>query len=309
MQGAECQISGKRSMERPIMFDSRGTFFAFAGAFAGLHQLIRKRSSHEGIGFSAPSGAKTRRQQYILDAIAEYGYLKTWTNRLCSVLFLPDPTEESLGRAAAHGMLDSINAILGQLGMMLFPQPGAVERMAAYALESRTFYRGLRSVWWSIAEQAVARRLPSIGFIEYVYAGGLFGYGVDFLALPGSYNPATFTPTTVGFWVGIDPYQREAAIVDYFDTILESNQSQTYVKHRFGGIKRIFNFARCKRRLKNVAPGRVPTVGSRTYRPLGHLPPVRRDLHPPIIPSCNLARFPVCFRFGCSAGAWLHGQA
>jgi putative ABC transport system substrate-binding protein len=35
----------------------------------------------------------------------------------------------------------------------------------------------------SIAEQAVARRLPSIGFIEYVDAGGLFGYGVDFLAL------------------------------------------------------------------------------------------------------------------------------
>ena len=35
----------------------------------------------------------------------------------------------------------------------------------------------------SIAEQAVAQRLPSIGFIEYVDAGGLFGYGVNFLAL------------------------------------------------------------------------------------------------------------------------------
>jgi putative ABC transport system substrate-binding protein len=35
----------------------------------------------------------------------------------------------------------------------------------------------------SIAEQAVARRLPSIGFIEYADAGGLFGYGVNFLAL------------------------------------------------------------------------------------------------------------------------------
>ena len=35
----------------------------------------------------------------------------------------------------------------------------------------------------SIAEHAIARRLPSIGFIEYVDAGGLFGYGVNFLAL------------------------------------------------------------------------------------------------------------------------------
>jgi putative tryptophan/tyrosine transport system substrate-binding protein len=35
----------------------------------------------------------------------------------------------------------------------------------------------------SIAELAVKLRLPSIGFIEYVDAGGLFGYGVNFLAL------------------------------------------------------------------------------------------------------------------------------
>jgi len=35
----------------------------------------------------------------------------------------------------------------------------------------------------SIAEHATARRLSSIGFIEYVDAGGLFGYGVNFLAL------------------------------------------------------------------------------------------------------------------------------
>jgi putative ABC transport system substrate-binding protein len=34
-----------------------------------------------------------------------------------------------------------------------------------------------------IAELAARQRLPSIGFIEYVDAGGLFGYGVNFLAL------------------------------------------------------------------------------------------------------------------------------
>jgi putative ABC transport system substrate-binding protein len=40
-----------------------------------------------------------------------------------------------------------------------------------------------------IAELAVRQRLPSIGFIEYVEAGGLFGYGVNFLAL---YRRAAF---------------------------------------------------------------------------------------------------------------------
>ena len=34
-----------------------------------------------------------------------------------------------------------------------------------------------------IAELAARQRLPSISFIEYADAGGLFGYGVDFLAL------------------------------------------------------------------------------------------------------------------------------
>jgi len=156
MQGAEFLISGKRSMERPIMFDSRGTFFAFAGAFAGLHELIRKKNGRDCIGFAAPTGARTKRQRYLLDSIHEYGYLKTWTNRLSSVLFLPDPSAESLGRAAAHGVLDGINAILGELGIVLFPHGAAIPRMARYALESRTFFRGLKSVWWAIAEEAVS---------------------------------------------------------------------------------------------------------------------------------------------------------
>jgi putative ABC transport system substrate-binding protein len=34
-----------------------------------------------------------------------------------------------------------------------------------------------------IAELAVKQRLPSISFVEYADAGGLFGYGANFLAL------------------------------------------------------------------------------------------------------------------------------
>jgi ABC-type uncharacterized transport system substrate-binding protein len=35
----------------------------------------------------------------------------------------------------------------------------------------------------NIAARAAKQRLPSIGFVEFAQAGGLFGYGVDFLAL------------------------------------------------------------------------------------------------------------------------------
>lgn len=154
MQGAEFLISGKRAMERPFMFDSRGTFFAFAGAFSGLHEIIRKRVTQSGIGFY--SAGTIRPSDYLLDAIRDYGYVREFVNRLTSVMWLPDPTLASLEKAAATGILDRFNILLGELGILLFPQPDAIPRIAEYALESKTFYRGVKSVWWSIAEMIVA---------------------------------------------------------------------------------------------------------------------------------------------------------
>lgn len=40
--------------------------------------------------------------------------------------------------------------------------------------------------------------------------------GVDFIGLPGT-NTAAFTPTNVGFWMGIDSSQSQIALVDYFE--------------------------------------------------------------------------------------------
>ena len=42
---------------------------------------------------------------------------------------------------------------------------------------------GLIPSYKRIAELAVRQRLPSISFIEYADAGGLFGYGANYLAL------------------------------------------------------------------------------------------------------------------------------
>ena len=154
MQGGEFLISGKRTMERPMTFNSNGTFFAFAGAFTGLAELIRKKTSSSCIGFS--SGIRTKRQDYILDAIRDYGYIREWVNRLTSVMFLPDPSLASLEKAAVNGVLESFNSLVGELGIVLFPHQNVATRMAEYSLESRTFYRGVKSIWWSIAQSVVA---------------------------------------------------------------------------------------------------------------------------------------------------------
>ncbi len=150
MQGAEFLISGKRGMDRPCTFNSRGTFFAFAGVFDGLPKVLKKQRIQSVIGFSSAVTVKTR--EYVLDALREYGYVREFLNRLTSVMWLPDPTLLSLEKAAANGILERYNMLLGELGIVLFPQPGMIERMAKYALESGTFYRGVTAVWGSISE-------------------------------------------------------------------------------------------------------------------------------------------------------------
>jgi ATP-dependent Clp protease ATP-binding subunit ClpX len=154
MQGAEFPILGKRAMERPVMFNSHGTFFCFAGAFAGLDEIMRRQGCGSSIGFSATQ--RTRRQSHVLDAVLSYGYVREWVNRLSGVIFVPSPKISSLERAAAGTVLDSFNALVGELGIVLFPHGAAVAKMAAYAMESRTYYRGIKSVWWSIVQLAVA---------------------------------------------------------------------------------------------------------------------------------------------------------
>jgi putative ABC transport system substrate-binding protein len=62
---------------------------------------------------------------------------------------------------------------------------GAFTAMAKESLEGLAVIEDVKLIVSikSIAELAVKLRLPSIGFIEYADAGGLFGYGVNFLAL------------------------------------------------------------------------------------------------------------------------------
>ena len=156
MQGAEFPISGKRSMEPVVTFDSRGTFFVFSGAFDGLAELITKKTGKANIGFIPQSGVKTKEQEFIFDAVRSYGYVREWTNRLSAAIFLSDPSIKSLKIGAAGTILNSFNALLGELGITLVPNAGAVSRMAEFALESRLFYRGIKCVWWNLAESAVS---------------------------------------------------------------------------------------------------------------------------------------------------------
>jgi putative ABC transport system substrate-binding protein len=62
---------------------------------------------------------------------------------------------------------------------------GAFSSMARDNLDGLTVIEDVKliSSFRKIAEVAIKLRLPSIGFVDYADAGGLFGYGADFLAL------------------------------------------------------------------------------------------------------------------------------
>lgn len=50
-----------------------------------------------------------------------------------------------------------------------------------------------------------------------VYTSAFSTNAVDFIPLPGCFTNTFCTNTSVGFWVGADPYQNEIALVDYFE--------------------------------------------------------------------------------------------
>jgi putative ABC transport system substrate-binding protein len=62
---------------------------------------------------------------------------------------------------------------------------GVFAAMAKQGVDALTVIEdaGLIPTFKRIAELAIRQRLPSISFIEYADAGGLFGYGTDYLAL------------------------------------------------------------------------------------------------------------------------------
>ena len=89
-------------------------------------------------------------------------------------------------------VVESMAAGAQTLGLTLVPfAVGSAETLAATLAEAAQRCDALALVEDAktvanvgrIAEAALRNRLPSIGFVEYADAGGMIGYGPDFLAL------------------------------------------------------------------------------------------------------------------------------
>jgi ATP-dependent Clp protease ATP-binding subunit ClpX len=158
IEGSRFQVGGRRSSSEPTMIDTRGMFFVFAGAFNGLDKMISKRGVHN-IGFaSAECGAKT--QQYLYDALQDYGLIPEFVNRLSGILVFPEPTVGQLQEITTQAVLPSINRMLATFGATVEMDWEAITLMAKRALETQTYSRGVKSILSNLIEEIVFEMRP-----------------------------------------------------------------------------------------------------------------------------------------------------
>lgn len=113
--------------------------------------------------------------------------LKDAIPRVRRVAVLVNPDNPGVARLGA--MENAANALNMELVRFVARGPddldGAFAAMAKERVDALVVIEDVALIPSNkrIAELAARQRLPSIGFIEYADAGGLFGYGVNFLAL------------------------------------------------------------------------------------------------------------------------------
>ena len=140
--------------------------------------LARPGGNITGDTFFAPELA-AKRLEVLKDAIPQV--------RRVAVLVNPDSPGTAPQLQAMESTVKALNVTLVRFDMRgPADLDGAFAAMSEKKVDAVAVNEGdiniIASVK-SIAEQVARLRLPSIGFIEFVDAGGLFGYGVNFLAL------------------------------------------------------------------------------------------------------------------------------
>ena len=155
MEGADIQIGGRRGGidQCGALFNTRGTMFTFAGAFVALNELLDKKS-RGWIGFG-DSRQDPRAADALYDGLEAYGMIPEFLNRLTGILVFPSPTTDQLATIATRSVIPSFNRLLSAFGAGIEMSDTAVALMAEWALETRTYARGIKSIVSSLVEDIV----------------------------------------------------------------------------------------------------------------------------------------------------------
>lgn len=157
LEGARIQVGGKRgndSTPRGVI-DTSSMAFVMGGAFSSISDALAEKTKSP-LGFSGEkNGAGTAPD--VRELLLEY-FIPELVNRIGSVIVIPPPSHGQLVQIATanEGTIARLNQFFGDsFGLRFLPTPEAVSEIASWALETKTFARGMRNLCQSLAEEAI----------------------------------------------------------------------------------------------------------------------------------------------------------
>lgn len=158
IEGTDIQIGGRRTSDGGrFLFSTRGLAFCLVGCFEGVTLAMdsQAKAKHPlGFGSSAESIGHA---PDIREALTTY-FMPELCNRISTILYIRPPSLEALIEIATapHGVLSKQNqALLAGSGLTLKPDAQAVKEICTYAHFSKTYARGVRSLFQALAEDAI----------------------------------------------------------------------------------------------------------------------------------------------------------
>ena len=158
LEGARIQIGGKRgndSLPRGAI-DTTTMAFILAGAFSDISVRLRDSAKARApLGFSGGNGASGVPPD-VRELLLGY-FIPELVNRIGSVIVIPPPSLTQLEQimTAPTGIIARQNQFLVAFGIRISPSPEAIREMASWALETKTFARGMRSLCQTLVEEAI----------------------------------------------------------------------------------------------------------------------------------------------------------
>ena len=147
-------FGGRKHPEQPLLYvDTTNILFIFMGAFEGLDKIISKRCNTKRIGFNEQPIDKKAEENIINNVIPDdlkkYGFIPELIGRFPIITATQELTKKDLVRI----LKEPKNAIIKQYQKLLaidditlkFSEK-ALEKIAEYALETKTGARGLKRI-------------------------------------------------------------------------------------------------------------------------------------------------------------------
>lgn len=154
VEGTDVQLGGRRAND-PVKgtLSTRGICFALVGCFDGLEKALSESNRKRPIGFGGDADPGVRLPD-IRESLGAY-FLPELCNRISTILYIKPPGMHALAKIAKMAVLERQNRFLETMGMTLRPSEDAVLEICQYALASKTYARGVRSLLQTLAEEAV----------------------------------------------------------------------------------------------------------------------------------------------------------